>query len=86
MFPSNLGQDISDRVQLSPDMEHMFPVCDCPKCGRADTPFGVYASSGEEITVLYYCLNCDYVTTESKYIKGWVTLLDLEDCDWSEGL
>jgi len=84
MLPSNSGQDISDRVHLAPDMEHIFPVCDCPKCGRPDTPFGVVSLMGEEIKVLYYCLNCDYVTNESRLIKGWVTYLDLEECEWSE--
>ncbi len=87
MFPTNSGQDISDRLHDLPSMDNCFPVALCPNCMRANTPFGITILTGDELTVLYYCLNCGFPI--QKYLQdivGWVSIIDLEEKWWDDEL
>ena len=69
------------------DAEHIFPVVDCPKCGMIDAPYGISClPGGEEFITRWYCLNCSHSTLERPKIKGWCSLLDLENTNWDSEL
>ena len=69
------------------DTEHIFPVVDCLDCGMIDAPYGISClPGGGEFITRWYCLNCSHVTALRPEIKGWCSILDLEECGWESEL
>ena len=66
------------------DDEYYYPVADCTNCGKLDIPFGIFYNPYEIADIRYYCLNCH--EGELKNIKGYVSLIDLEDSEWDREL
>ena len=74
--------DISNRTKLEEDSEYYYPIADCTSCGAKDVPFNsIYMPSPSGYSKLTYCLNCHQ--GELGKVKGYVSLIDLEDTDWS---
>ena len=70
-----------DSVAEEQDYEHPFPVADCPTCSKKDVPFGFsgpFIVDGTPICY-YYCLNCGATPIGDLVIKGYVSMLDLEE-------
>ncbi len=85
MLPDNFGQDVAYLMKPTPSMDDCFPATTCPECKRL-VPFGITALSGDEVTILYYCLNCEYVVANLEHIVGWLSIEDLEKTNWDENL
>jgi len=82
----NHTQSLTGRLKSQSDY-YCYPVVDCPECKETDVPYGVFSSSNsEEYITHYYCLNCKHSTLQKPEIKGWITLLDLEECGWDSEL
>lgn len=66
---------------------HIFPVVDCPKCKLIAAPYGISVlSNGIEYITRWYCLNCGHSVLERPDIKGWVSLVDIEEANWETEL
>lgn len=74
-------------MKSEPDFEHIYPIADCTKCGAKEVPFNAVwmPSSGGEMIKLTYCLNCQD-GEEMDNIKGYMSLLELEDLGWDTEL
>jgi len=76
-MPWNLKQE--------PDDEYYYPIADCTTCGAKDVPFNtVWLLDGSNYRQLTYCLNCH--DGEPRNIKGYISLIDLEDSEWDTEL
>ena len=68
---------LSDRLKTKSD-DNTYPVVDCPACGQQDVPCVIdwYVFMGKMFTL------CCHELVEKPVIKGWVSLVDLEDTGW----
>ena len=73
-------------LKPKPSDEYYYQIADCTTCGAKDVPFNIAWLSGEGgIQIrLTYCLNCH--DGELKNIKGYVSLLNLEEEEWDTEL
>lgn len=76
-----MSEPLKDRIQLEQDMEHCYPIIDCPECGAVDVPVGYLNSIRAEPYTL-----CCHTILENIKPKGYVSLLDLEESYWNEQL
>ena len=69
-------------MKSEPDDEHIYPIADCTKCEAKEVPFSTvwlpYEDGYKKIT---YCLNC-HDGEEMENIKGYISLLELEEAEW----
>ena len=69
------------------DEEHLFPVVDCNECSMTNAPYSISViTDGYEWITRWWCLNCSHVTLTRPEIKGWVGIIDLEECGWDSEL
>ena len=72
-------------MKSKPDDDHIYPIADCTKCGSKEVPFNTvwwpYEDGYRKVT---YCLNCHYGEPEN--IKGYISLLELEEMEWDTEL
>ena len=74
-----MGEEISNRVVPERDEFYCYPVGDCTTCGAVGVPFAEIALPN--YTQLKYCLSC-HSGSKPNPVKGYVSLLDLEEFEW----
>jgi len=76
-----------EQMKPEPDDEYIYPIADCTRCGAKEVPFNTvwWSSLDGELVKLTYCLNCQQ-GEEMVNIKGYVSLLELEDLEWDTEL
>ena len=79
-------QSLTGRLKSQSEY-YNFPVVDCPVCKEVDMPYGVFPTfNGIEYITYWWCLNCKYSTLERPEVKGYVALVDVEECGWETEL
>jgi len=76
-----MPKSLKDRLHPEEDFVHIFPVINCPKCRRINVPVAYIPS----LRPVPYTLCC-YRILKKIRPKGYVSLLDLEECSWDEQL
>ena len=72
-------------MKPEPDSEYYYPIADCTTCGAKDVPFNItWLPDSGGYRQLTYCLNCHQ--GDPKNIKGYVSLIELEEMEWDSEL
>ena len=74
-----MPSSLKDRIKLDKKSPGDYPVVDCPLCNKKDVPVAFLYF---EIKPIPYCLGCHCVI-EKLEPKGYVSLIDLEECEWN---
>ena len=69
-------------MRTEPDFDYIYPVTDCPNCGKQDVPFGTLpVIDNGMLRTRIYCLNC-HNFVEEIVPKGYLSTLELEEGGW----
>lgn len=73
-------------MKPEPDFDYIYPVADCPNCGKQDIPFGTlsFIEDGMPKTITY-CLSC-HTKVEGIVPTGYMSMLELEEKGWDREL
>lgn len=74
-------------MKLGPDLEYIYPIIDCPICGKVGVPVGEFSFlENDSYKITKYCLNCHQTINEMLTPKGYVSILELEEEGWDTEL
>jgi len=74
-------------MKSEPDFDYIYPVIDCPICGKEDVPVGELGFIDDgSLKMLRYCLNCHQPLNEMPTPKGYASILELEEEGWNTEL
>ena len=70
------------------DFDYIYPVSDCPNCGKQDVPFGTLYFQDEfgMPQAMIYCLSCHTKIEKMVLIKGYLSILEMEESGWNSEL